>query len=237
MTLSLLVMTPTRWRRENCERMAKSFRENTDSADHAFILDSDDEDTYAGMDWGDALHPVLDPPGCVREKVNHLAAAMAGAYDALMYIGDDHLFTTPHWDTIMLSRLEAMGGTGMIYGDDKRRTDIPESIIISSDIVTALGHFMEPTMDHYYVDNVWAELGRRAIPGLFRFYDDVVFEHLHYQVNKNVERDQTYRYAESTWGQSDYQAWQYWHKVIMPMQVSRLRREFNADARWVREQF
>lgn len=237
MSLSLLVMTPTRWRRENCERMLKTFNETADFADIAFIIDSDDEDTYADMDWGDALHPVMDPPGPVRAKVNNLAAGMVDIYDALMYVGDDHTFNTPHWDTIMMTRLEELGGTGIIYGNDKRRSDIPETVIISSDIVKCLGHFEEPTLDHYYVDNVWSELGRRAIPSLHRYYDDVIFEHFHYQVNKNVERDQTYIHAEVNWGQSDYYAYQNWMKNIMPSQVSKLRRQFNPDTIWVREQF
>ena len=43
--LSLLVMVPTRWRKENCERQLKSFAEATDSADLLYILDADDQDT------------------------------------------------------------------------------------------------------------------------------------------------------------------------------------------------
>lgn len=235
MTLSLLTMVPTRWRRENCERLLKSFTETTDSADLVFITDADD-DSYEDMDWGVATNATLDM-GRERvgttAKVNALVSAAVDEYDALMYIGDDHLFSTEHWDTILLGKLEdKMGGTGMIYGDDKRRTDIPEMIIITSDIVRALGHFAEPSLSHYYIDNVWAEMGSRA--DLLRFCPDVVFEHLHYQVNPDVEYDQTYSSAETLWGTSDQQAFQEWRSSVMPMQVSVLRREFHPDVKWVR---
>ena len=234
MSLSLLVMCPTRWRRENCERQLKSFAEATDSADIVYITDADDQDTYRDMDWGDAVHSVVDfgePTGSVR-KQNLIAMSEADNYDALMYIGDDHLFSTPHWDTILMQKLEdIMGGTGMIYGDDKRRQDIPEMIIISSDIVKELGHFAEPSLDHYYIDNCWAELGARS--GLIRFCPDVVFEHLHYQVNPDVEHDQTYRFAENNWAVSDFQRYESWRAEVMPFEVARLRRKFNKDLKWL----
>lgn len=235
---SLLVMVPTRWRRENCERLLKSFTEATDSADLVFVLDKDDEDTYKDMDWGTATCAILDLDGKgtgAVAKMNYLAAAAVDDYDALMYLGDDHLFSTPHWDTILLSELAEMGGTGMLYGDDKRRTDIPESILISSDIVKTLGHFAEPSTCHYFCDNVWAELGIRS--GLLRFCPEVVFEHLHYQVNRSVEYDQTYRFAEANWGVSDHKAFLEWRSARMSNEVSLLRREFNPDVKWVREAF
>jgi len=232
-TLSLLVMTPTRWRRENCERFLKSFKDATDSAHLVFITDADD-DSYDDMDWDIAGHAILDT-GDERvgttAKVNHIARVTADSYDALMYIGDDHLFSTPHWDTILMEKLEGMGGTGMLYGDDKRRTDIPEMVIISTDVVRALGHFAEPALTHYYIDNCWAELGKRA--GFLRFCPEVVFEHLHYQVQPQVEHDQTYRSAEELWGQKDARAFQEWYGMAMARQVSLLRRNFNPDVQWI----
>ncbi|HEV2354825.1 MAG TPA: hypothetical protein VGR89_11305, partial [Puia sp.] len=232
--LSLLVMVPTRWRRENCERLLKSFMEATDHAELVFITDADDQDTYADMDWGDATNAILDM-GDLRvgttAKVNHVSAVAIDDYDAFMYIGDDHLFSTPHWDTILLGELEKMGGSGMIYGDDKRRVDIPEMIVITSDVVEMLGHFAEPTLAHYYIDNVWAELGRRS--GLLRYFPEVVFEHLHYQVHPEVEHDQTYVSAENLWGQADLAAFHKWRDSVMALEVAKLRRGFNRDVQWI----
>jgi hypothetical protein len=232
-TLSLLVMIPTRWRRENAERSLKSFTEATDNADLMYITDADDQDTYTDMDWGIATNMVVDFQERVgtTAKVNHVTSLLLDEYDAFMYIGDDHLFSTPHWDTILLKRLEDMGGTGMVYGDDKRRNDIPEMIIITSDIIKELGHFAEPAMQHYFIDNVWAELGGRS--NLIRYCPEAVFEHLHYQVNKDVEHDQTYCSAESLWGYSDMEAFYAWRENVMPQQAAQLRRRFSKDLVWL----
>ena len=78
---SLLVMVPTRWRKENCERSLKSFTENTDNADIAYITDSDDQDTYAGMDWGRAENIVFDTGGeraGAARKLNYVTSLLAG---------------------------------------------------------------------------------------------------------------------------------------------------------------
>jgi hypothetical protein len=233
-TLSLLMMVPTRWRRDNCERLLKSFTEATDNADLVFITDADDQDTYQDMDWGPAANEIIDSGGArigTTVKVNHITGMHADDFDAFGYIGDDHLFTTPHWDTMLLAQLESMGGTGMVFGDDKRRNDIPETVIITSDIVKELGHFAEPTLAHYYIDNVWAELGGRA--NLIRYCPDVVLEHLHYQVNKSVEHDQTYCSAEDLWGTSDMEAFYAWRENVMPFEAARLRRRFSKDLDWL----
>ena len=50
------------------------------------------------MEWGDALHAVMDPRGTYIEKLNHGAEAFAGTYDAYMCLGDDNVFVTPGWD-------------------------------------------------------------------------------------------------------------------------------------------
>ena len=232
----LLVMIPTRWRRENCERSLKSFKEATDSADLVYITDADD-DSYEGMDWDVATNAVLDLGMRVgtTAKVNAVSEAAIDDYDAFMFMGDDHLFSTPHWDTLLLQQIETMGGSGMVYGDDKRRTDIPETVLITSDIVRELGHFAEPTLTHYYIDNCWAELGGRS--GLLHFRPDVVFEHLHYSMSNNVTHDETYRSAETLWGASDREAFESWRQNVMPHEVAKLRRAFSRDLQWVFSRF
>jgi len=233
MSSSLLVMVPTRGRRAQCERLLKSFEENTDEAEITFITDDDDQETYADMDWRAAVHGMLSPRELLSGKLNRTADACADAFDALMFVADDHVFRTPHWDTIMLAMLKDMGGSGMVYPDDKRRADIPEIIMISSDIVTELGHFANPALKHYYLDNSWAELGKRA--GLIRWCPEAVVEHLHYSVCPETERDAVYTETEDTLGTSDREAFYQWRADVLPVQAAILRRKFNADLRWIRE--
>jgi len=235
---SLAVFIPTRGRRQRCEELLKSFTETTDRADLLFVIDEDDQETYRDMDWGPAECAVFaaeDGKATLSQIINHTAMSLADSYDVLMFVADDHLFCTPHWDTVMLDALEAIGGSGFVYPDDKRRNDIPEIVMISSDIVKVLGHFAEPVLGHFYIDNAWAELMRRL--GLYRFVPQVTIEHRHYSICPDVEHDQTYRTAEDAHGKEDYAVFQQWKAVIMPHQASLLRRHFSPDITWVLSKF
>jgi hypothetical protein len=227
----MIVMVPTRGRRAQCERLLESFTETATVADITFITDPDDQDTYEGMDWGDALHAVLDPRGTLTEKLNHAADGLKDTYGVLFWAGDDHVFRTPGWDQILLKALEEMGGTGVVYPDDKRRADIPEIWAATSDIVDTLGWFANPAVNHYYIDNSWAEIGLRT--GLVRYVPDAVVEHLHYSVHAETVHDGLYQETEDAHGQRDLEAFTMWRAVQMPNDVAVLRRRFDPDVRWV----
>lgn len=228
----LLVMVPTRGRRANCERLLKSFRETASpGTDIVFIIDDDDEATYEGIEWGDALHGVLSPRGTLQEKLNQTATAMQDAYPALAWTGDDHVFSTPRWDSEMLGLLAEMGGNGWVYPQTVRRNDVPEIWLASASVTETLGWFFPPGLSHFYGDNAIAELGKRS--GLIRFCPQAVVEHLHYQVSPEVEQDATYREAEEAHGASDLQAFHQWRADVMPFEVARLRRQLNRDVDWV----
>ena len=228
---TLLVMVPTRGRRERCETLLASFRDTTDNADLLFITDEDDQDTYAGMDWGGAEHAVSSPKGTLSEILNRTAMACADAYDVLMFTGDDHVFATPHWDTIMLATLGEMGGHGWVYPDDKRRHDVPEIWMCTSDVVKTLGWFSPPAMAHFYIDNGIGEIAKRA--GLIRWCPEAVIEHQHYSTHPDVEHDATYRDAEAAHGQPDLAAFEEWRSLVLPNEVALLRRQYNPDVAWV----
>ena len=227
---SLLVIVPARGRRALAERLLESFDDTATFADITFITDPDDT-SYEGMDWGPAIHGVLDPRGTVVEKLNHAAMACLDGYDAMMNVGDDCVFQTPGWDALLLKALDDMGGSGIVYPDDKRRIDVPELWVASTDVVRALGYFANPLMGHYYVDNVWAELGKRA--GMIRFVPEAVVEHLHHSVTPGAEHDEVYREPENKWGEHDLKAFHEYRSSQLANEVSVLRREFSADVKWL----
>src|ERR1017187_8111737 len=84
----LLVMVPTRGRREQCERLLESFTATATCADLLFITDPDDA-AYEGMDWGDATVATLEPREYLSGKLNKTGMAMADLYPVLMFLGDD----------------------------------------------------------------------------------------------------------------------------------------------------
>ena len=227
----LLVMVPTRGRPEQCKRLLESFRETATCADLVFVLDPDDEDTYADVEWGDAMHGVLAPRGTLQDKLNQTAAAYAGAYRALMWAGDDHVFKSQAWDLEMLGVLHDMGGSGWVYPETRRRADVPEIWMCSSDVTQALGWFFNPVLSHFYGDNSVGELGKRA--GLIRRCPQAVIDHLHYSVTPGVEHDEVYAEAEGAFGESDLKAFHEWRASQLANEVAVLRRNFSPDVAWV----
>lgn len=226
----LCVMLPTRKRPAMARRCIDSFRETKalDTTDLILVIDDDDEDSYAGITDADKITATR---GNLITAVNAAASVLAGAYDALFLAADDLVFITPGWDELLLGTLEDLGGTGIVFPDGKRRYDVPEHPLISSDWVRELGHFAEPSLAHFYCDNAWAELGKRA--GLIRFCPEAVIEHRHHSVCPETAHDETYREAEQAHGETDLKAFREWQANRMPYEVARLRRRFSRDVDWV----
>ena len=66
---------------------------------------------------------------------NEVAVRRAGEYPFLASLGDDMVPRTPGWDRALIRGIERMGGTGIVYPWDGIREDIPEAVVLSSDIV------------------------------------------------------------------------------------------------------
>lgn len=231
---SLLVMVPTRNRREQASRLIKSFGDSNpaDETVLMFITDGDDG-SYQDMDWGSAVHATLSPRAPLTEIFNRVAMEHVDDFDAIMTVGDDHLFTTPGWDRLLMSALEDLGGTGWVFPDDKRRSGFPEIWAMSSDLVRFLGWFALPVVKHFYCDNATSEIGSRA--NLLRYVPEAVIEHLHYTVSPQTQRDSTYIEAEESAGAHDHAAYQAWRENHLAHVVSRVKREFSPDVKWIQE--
>jgi hypothetical protein len=166
----------------------------------------------------------MSPRGCLSEKLNFAASQVIDSYDQLMYASDDSVFRTEHWDTKLLDALADIGGSGIVYAHNLRRIDIPENWLISTDYLRAVGWFANPILKQFYLDNTWADLGRRT--DCIRFVKDVIIDRS--DSKPDLE-------GEVAYGQADQQnymnAWRGSNSVAMI--VSRLRREFNVDIQWV----
>lgn len=195
--MSLVVLCPSRGRPWGALAALESFEQTASNGSiMRFIVDEDDDhlDSYRHLD----LPLVVIPPqGGMVADLNYAASAvlMDPTVTFLSFIGDDHRFRTPGWDTVFMNTLTANGG-GFAYGNDLfwQHGEIPTQIMISANIVAELGWMALPSCRHLYVDNVWKELGE-ASNSLF-YFPRFIIEHLHPAAGK-AEWDEQYRLVNS----------------------------------------
>jgi hypothetical protein len=229
--MTVLVIVPIRKRPQLLEHFIDTFEATAQNSDLIFVRDGDD-DSYDGFDFRGHGVVEIDPRATVVQKLNETAKNMIDNYDHFIGFGDDCEFVTKGWDVKLVSALNDMGGSGWVYANNGRRTDIPEAWLVSADVVKFLGWYAYPHLCHYYVDNVISDLGKRS--DLIRFVPDVSIPHHHYSVPGGVPKDELYSEAEQLFGQRDLQTYQQWRGGnLCAADVSRLRREFNPDVKWI----
>src|SRR6478735_6044646 len=105
--MDMALMVPTRMRVENALRLRKRFYETTSKTDIFFIVGEEDprRDEYI-----ERIPEVLVFPdrGLVR-ALNWSSRQLAYQYDALAFMGDDHLPLDRNWDQEYLHTLELLG--------------------------------------------------------------------------------------------------------------------------------
>ena len=184
------------------------------------IDDDDDQSRLMAKELGsDYIHGSRMSPAA---WTNYVAEIWHSQYRALASLGDDHVPRTLGWDRILLDAIEAMGGTGIAYGDDQIMRDrLPTAPVISSNIVAALGWMCEPSLSHFCVDNVWKDLSQAA--GCLAYVPEVIIEHLHW-INGGALLDATYKdggiYSPDC---ADARAYAQWRAERMADDVSTVR--------------
>lgn len=213
---------PSRERPQNVERLGKAARETIGpDGKLLFIFDEDDPFLDENLDRADAFgwQSEIQPRLITVPKVN-LAARRHLDEKYLMFLGDDHIPRTPSWDSHIIAAFGALGGTGFVYPWGLGRTDTPEVCAISTDIVRALGWFGYPGVQHFYVDNVWADLGNGA--ECMVFLQDVILEHMHWTFGKGP-RDHINELAIGCTG-SDERAYNEWRNTQMAADIATVRK-------------
>lgn len=165
MTGDLLVIVPSRGRPQNIARLLDSLKATCKLCTHLHVcIDNDDPelDNYKLVMKRATENDILEigPRKGLCEWTNKIAVPAAENYPYLASIGDDHVPVTPGWDRALVKAIERMGGTGFSYPWDDTREDIPEAVVVSSNIIRELGWFCMPDLSHWFCDTVWADLGR-----------------------------------------------------------------------------
>ena len=177
----LLIVVPSRGRPGNIARLLDAVHATVKMNTHVHVAVDDDDpelERYRyvmGQAAADGDRLTTGPRKGLAAWTNEIAVERAGEYPFLASLGDDHVPYTPGWDKALIRAIVETGGTGFSYPWDGTREDIPEAVVMSSDIVQALGWFCLPGLEHWYVDNVWADLGRGA--GCLRHLRAIKVEH------------------------------------------------------------
>jgi hypothetical protein len=201
----LLIITPTRGRPRGAQRLVDAVTATaTADTDLMFCIDEDDS-SYAGLTG--RFDCTRGPRDTCGGWTNKIAASRASRYRAVASIGDDHEPLTRGWDSMLLDAIDAMGGTGFAYGDDTIQGEtVPTAVVISSDIVTALGWVFQPMMTHYYADLVWKDISEGSC---LSYLPDVTIKHYNPSFG-TAPMDPTYEQARSRYGR-DGEAYRSWN--------------------------
>lgn len=175
----LAILTPSRGRPWHMQRLMNALRDTCRLDTDLYVAIDDDDpriDDYKNLGLD---HLEVAPRDSLASLTNKMASENAGEYRFLASLGDDHVPRTEGWDRELCGAIDAMGGTGLAYAEGSRWI-IPEAIVVSSDIVTALGWMANPRCGHYKIDDTWLELGLAARCIAYRH--DVLVEHMQFGI-------------------------------------------------------
>ena len=193
----MLIVVPSRSRPQNVARLLDAWAETgaPGAADIRVDVDADDTKFSGYVKLSESF------PRGVRLAVGHVWRPLVwklnratrqdcDRYEALGFMGDDHLPRTKGWAQRYLAELRDLG-TGIVYGDDGyQHENTPTQWAMTADICRALGGRMVPApVDHLYCDDAVRDLGKVA--GCLRYLPDVMIEHMHPSAGK-AERDPQY---------------------------------------------
>lgn len=227
MTGDLLVIVPSRGRPANIARLLNAVATTSEATTNVHVCVDDDDPELGAYETVYAQRPYRYP-GDVLETgprkglcawTNEIAVRRVGEYRFLASLGDDHVPVTPGWDARLIRAIKDMGGTGIAYPWDGIREDVPEAVVMSSDIVAALGWMCLPGLSHFYPDNVWADLGRGA--DCLRHCRAVAVDHVHPRAGR-AAGDATYADAGSKLA-ADKNVYQQWRREQMAADVAAVR--------------
>lgn len=182
----ILIIIPTRDRNQKHKEVWESIKETSDKVDVIFGLDEDNEKVYERIDHPRVKYEV-NPRIRMLPTLNLIAEKYMGKYDYIGFMGDDHRPRTNGWDVIFMDKL---GKLGIAYGDDLiQREAMCTAVVMTSNIIKALGYMSIPGLIHLIADIFWKELGEAT--GILSYIPEVVIEHLHFTVGKS-EKDEIY---------------------------------------------
>lgn len=206
MAMNMCVVVPTRGRPENMLRLAQAFKDTKAEAHLYGVIDNNDPKWDEYYEHTDYLQiPASNETGGCAKSLNTGAVSLLDyskypLYDYFVFMGDDHIPRTQHWDREFQKAL--LGKTGIVYGNDLLQGEnLPTAFAMTRDIVDELRGMTFPKCKHLYFDNFVKQLGIDL--GYLKYLPDVIIEHLHPVAGK-AEMDEGYaRVNQPDWYEKD----------------------------------
>lgn len=213
--MTLGVIVPSRGRPENINRLCQAWQDTGALAKLVLVTDDDDRSHYDPPPW---VHHLTGTHASMAQAVDKAAIIVECAgYDAIGFMGDDHLPRTKNWDVRVQ---ESLDRSHFVYGNDcVQGAQLPTAVFCRASVVKTLGQFCLPGARHLFLDNYWLELGLRTS---IEYLPDVIIEHLH-PVAGTVEWDDGYRRVNSSevW-KNDEAAFNEWLNVWADIDAGRV---------------
>ncbi len=177
----------------NATALLAAHEELSAASDLLFIIDANDpeHDQYHFEVGQERCMTIENQTRGMAYPINKAANAIAkqDKYDFFAFLGDDHRPRTAEWDLQLMAAMQQR--PSMAYGNDLLQGKrLPTMIVMTSDIVKALGGMVPPNMKHLYLDNFWKKLGEDL--GALTYLDEVIVEHMHPVAGK-AEWDEGYK--------------------------------------------
>lgn len=130
---------------------------------------------------------------------------------------DDERIATKGWDVRMI---DAAGSKYVAHANDgmQSETRIHSCMTLGGDLVRAIGNIAIPGLFHWYFDDMWELIA--ADFNLRKYVREVSCEHLHYLYGK-AQKDPTYALAEAR-ASSDKAIFEYWKNHQYPIIKKRI---------------
>lgn len=173
------IICPTFGRPAKCRRMIDTAHA-TAHGDIQILLGVGGEDNSqhnAENHWGyditgaSAMHFRLCPTVFV---VNYLA--MKTKSDLIMVVGDDAIFTTPHWDKALIEHYQQLKNKIHVYSlrDSRDENGTPHPIV-TKEYLGAMGYLFTPIFLHWYADTWLTETAKHN--NIFTHLKDYMLVH------------------------------------------------------------
>jgi len=193
----ILMICPSRTRPQKAYEVIDTFEKTASGKSKLLFYVDDDDETV--KDYPKPTNPDIivhvGPRHGITGSVNQTVTNYPN-YRFYGFIGDDHRFRTAAWDQKFIETIDGKGnGWGIAYGDDLLMHEkLPTEVVISKNIIDAMGCMVYPELKHLYIDNFWMQIGI----GIDRFFyiPEIIIEHMHYTMGKSPQ-DALYREVNS----------------------------------------